>query len=219
MTPEQLEKINLKKWPGMMVMGKRVELGQAMEILIRTSGFYFSSNEHAFDRQLYEAAGVKFKEDETYFGRSDSETYKAAYARYRILNGITYLCNHQIVTAYVGGPYGWMNWGGEVVTSPAYNIGKWPDAPGILEEWRIIAEAFPYLDLRCQLYDKEECEEDPQPLVEYVVKDGKAKAIKVKNPITLVPSVFNAMDLMRPGREIGCTIAMFKKALEYAEGK
>lgn len=33
-------------------------------------------------------------------------------------------------------------------------------------------EAFPYLDLRCQLLSGESCEEEAKPVVEFIVKDG-----------------------------------------------
>jgi hypothetical protein len=86
------------------------------------------------------------------------------------------------------------------------NIGKWPTVLEILEDWKIIAEAFPYLDLICTVFDDEHCEDNKKPLVSFVVKDGM---VEISEPLKSYRTVCTTIgeDLIDRygclGRELG----------------
>jgi hypothetical protein len=59
--------LGLPKWTCLLVHGKPVTKGQAMEIIIRTSGFSFSSNDGDFEEDLHEVLyGVRCSSMEFY---------------------------------------------------------------------------------------------------------------------------------------------------------
>jgi len=69
------------------------------------------------------------------------------------------------------------------------NIGKWPSATEVYQEWQLIASAFPYLNLTCRLLHHEAgySERTPGIAVVYEVKEGKVKArYPYKDEIDLV---------------------------------
>jgi len=201
--------IALPKWPAMVVRGTDVTAEQAGEIIIRTDRLWFSHNDAEFARELYEALGVELDKDGY---NPNLEQWNKAREKYRILN-LEYLHNAQIVSSYIGGPHGWCNWSGEIRNVP-YNIGKWPGVGDVYEEWKVIAKEFPYLNLRCQLFDKEYCEDNPKPVVEFVVKNGKVIMKEPKEAFQVYDLPCSVMRFIDPWAERGCTIEMFKKALE-----
>jgi hypothetical protein len=86
-------------------------------------------------------------------------------------------------------------------------------AEEVLDEWRRIAEVFPFLRLTCQLYS-ETCEENTSPLVEYVVAEGRASARPGVNMLarsSLGVSVRYARASPR-----GCTLDLLEKAVAAA---
>jgi hypothetical protein len=187
-------RVGLPKWPGLVVQGKRVTEKQAAEILIRTSGLDFWSNDQELEAELRGIFGlasemdmyeIEDKDDRLRAMRKHWDDVDALRERYGILS-LKYLRNSQIVSTFIGGPHGWLNWSGDVFTN-TYNIGKWPEVETVAEEWAAIAEAFPYLDLTCQLQSGETSEGGTVPVVEYVVKDGHV----IVQPITasLAPTV------------------------------
>lgn len=205
--------IALPKWPMMATTGKRVTEDQAAEIIVRCCGHLFS-NDKAWLRQLAEHAGVRefnsYGEPEAFDWLRD----------YRPL-ALQYLClDNRVAAAYVGGPHGWINWDGRVGES-GHNIGKWPSVEEVQEEWRTIAEAFPFLDLRCQLFSGESCEDGIEPLVEFVVKDGRVRAQEPREPMTAYPVDISFQVerlLTTPNAERGCKIEQWKRGLEFARG-
>lgn len=225
---------DLPKWPQMVIRGEPVTLDQAAEILVRTSSFYFHSNDPQFEDELYSildnAMGFNFdindyqgttftKERELIFDRL--ERLKEDNRLNQILD-LYYLENERFVNSWVGGPKGWVNWDGEVGCCN-YNIGKWPSALQVEQEWSYIAKAFPYLDLRCQLMSGETCE-DNVPLIEYVIKEGEVKAAIPKEKIVSnVPYVDSADSLLgntnNPNRERGCTLKQFQEAIDLVLNK
>ena len=210
----------LPKWPGLLVVGKSVSLEQAEEILIRTASFHFSSNDRAFQRDLYKALGVPLTEDISY-PYPEWEILQEVEKKYGNLP-LEYLHNSQIVSSYVGGPHGWCDWEGNIGCN-SYNIGKWPSVEEVYREWKLIAAAFPFLILKSQLFNGETCESDERelrPIVQFNIADGvvwlrEPEAEPIGNPTSTLPSLRNDLSrLFTPGRERGCTINKFKHALE-----
>lgn len=178
--------INLPKWPAFTVIGEDVTRRQAAEILIRTDmhlpDFEYAGNSKELRTRLSEIFGVPIHDD-IYRKPVDErfdimEPHWRAVRRLKKRLGILvldYLQNAQIVSSYIGGPHGWVNWAGQVYSN-GDNIGKWPSVEEVAKEWVRIVKAFPFLDLKCQLYDKESCEDGRRPVVTFEVNNGRVVA-------------------------------------------
>ena len=216
--------VGLPKWPALIVAGYKVTEEQAAEILIRTDcnlpDFSYGGNDRSFGAQLNDLFGVPNERD------MGNDNFRAHWDAMEALRGrlgkleLGYLNNSWIYSAYIGGPHGWINWNGDIFTN-TYNIGKWPDTDDVAKDWAAIAEAFPYLDLRCHLLNAESCEDGGRPVVEYVVSEGK---VTVKPPMGMIAPPVNdvmssAMSLFSPNRERGITVDMLRKKLEALYGE
>lgn len=213
-----MDNINLPefpKWPAMVVVGKPVTKEQAMEIIIRTTDFYFSTNDKTFEEELNEVLfGKKFRcIDQEYFQYNNM--LKDLYSELSAVPDLYYLKNDRIVSCWIGGTKGWCNWNGNIFSNN-YNIGKWPEADKVFKEWIKIAEAFPFLDLTCQIFAGETSEDEGRnALVEYVVKDGKCEMIYPPTKTTVYPQMTN----FSLHNERGCTIEQFREAINYVKQK
>jgi hypothetical protein len=212
-----LLKVGLPKWPAIVVVGEPVAIDEAAEIIVRTDGFLFSTNDHEFATQLYAAIGVHSDG----LSPSDWDAFRAVKEEYRVLP-LDYLTTARIASAYIGGPHGWIDWKGNVFTSTT-NIGKYPWVLEVLNEWGRIAEAFPFLSLRCQLYNAESGESGGEPVVEFAVEEGRVE-LRAPQPMQARPDrteqelLGGIVGLFTdPYRERGCTIAQFKQALEITK--
>jgi hypothetical protein len=216
MKKEDYFNIPLPKWPECRVTGVPVTLAQAQEIIIRTDDLYFSSNDREFVKDLYRALGLKVKDAYPYH---EWEDMNVIHEEYGILD-IEYLQTARIVSSYIGGPHGWINWNG-VIQQYGKNIGKWPSVERIYDEWVVIARAFPYLELTCQLFSGEGCEDSTKPVIEYRVKNGKVRMAIPKKPLFegIQRNDNYLVDFFKPDREQGCTIVMFKEALETTKSR
>lgn len=153
------------KWPALAIVGKSVTSEQADDILLRTWGGYFYSNDDPWMQAVGAIMGIEHKG----FRQFDYQSEAACYKR---LGGIDlhYLGNERIMAARLGGPFGWCDWDGKIGCN-SYNIGKWPSVDEVEEDLRAIAAAWPFLDFRMQLFDGE----GEGPLCgEWRVWDGKA---------------------------------------------
>lgn len=222
----------LPKWPALLVKGKSVTLDQAKEIIIRTDGLGFSTNDREFSSKLNEVVyGVKsqrwdltdaIKEQLGITEWDDIWSYQdKKRAGAGVLENIYYLMNSQIASNWIGGAHGWCQWDGTIETSN-YNIGKWPSIEDVYNEWVVIAETFPFLDLRCQLMNCEACETEPSqppfPVVEYIVKDGKVEMIEPTEQL-LQMTEFNFSKFGLVTGERGCTFEQFEDAFNYTKKK
>lgn len=212
----------LIKWPGFVVLGKSVSKEQAAEIILRTDSYYFSTNDRAWDKTCKEI--LEYPKDEDY----DKDDFRSKWddiGKWGESIGnipLEYLDNSWIGSAYIGGPHGWCDWDGNIGCHYG-NIGKWPSVKDVKNDWKAIADAFPFLNLECQLYDAEMGELGAQPIVHFIVKDGNVEVYKpdcVLKPdvygtksgseaasmITLVTGAF--------GRERGCTEEQLKMAFD-----
>lgn len=221
MKNEDFFKISLPKWPECRVDGVSVTKEQAQEILIRTQDFHFSTNDERFARDCLRTLGVKVTDKYPYH---DLDEIAQKREEYKCLD-IFYLRNERIASCYIGGPNGWLDWDGTVYQT-GRNIGKWPDVASVYNEWKLIAKTFPYLDLRCQLFNGEGYEEGNLAVVEFVVKSGKVRMklptdeLLPQNPKTkeqnfkqMIQSRFLSGDL----GERGITLEGFRQALEQTK--
>jgi hypothetical protein len=213
-------KIPLPKWPECRVSGDSVTKEQAQEILIRTQDFHFSTNDTTFKKELYRAMGLTVTDQYPYVDWKDIDAEKE---KYKCLE-IYFLQNDQICSSYIGGPNGWLNWGGRVYET-GKNIGKWPSVEDVYREWKLIAKEFPYLNLECQLLDSSHSEEAPKPLINFVVKNGKV-SMKIPTAEFLAcdfESQKNAFSqriearFLCGGGERGVSITGFRFALKQTE--
>lgn len=165
--------VALPKWPACLINGNSVTKEQAVEILLRTDynlpNFSFASNDHAANHAYSKIFGIDSNADIDY-DELDRLKYKLGVLE------IEFLANERILSSYIGGPNGWVDWEGKV--SYFKNIGKWPTTRQVYCEWQNIAKHFPYLNLTCQLFDKEYCEEDIIPLVQFNVQNGFVEMTK-----------------------------------------
>jgi hypothetical protein len=237
MTQHEFFELNLPKWPALLVVGKPVTREQAMEIILRTDDLHFSSNDHSFDKLLNEYFYEIEIADSSYGGSSkaiakklniEEKEYKLIWdyeeqknSEIKSLN-LSYLQNSRIVSSWIGGAHGWCDWNGNIGTSN-YNIGKWPSVEEVYNDWVQIAEAFPFLELTSQLQNSEVGEDDviAVPVVEYRIKDGK---VEMYDPTELITeSKFDDEAMIKkftdPYSERGCTVEMFREAVDYVRNK
>jgi hypothetical protein len=218
--------VDLTKWPHMVVAGRAVTKEQAAEIIIRTTSLWFSSNSTSVEKELYKIIDKTFgfeynpKTDGTIFDQAfNRKSQQSDFLKHFNKLDLCYLQNHRVLSCWVGGPHGYLNWDGTVGCNN-YNIGKWPSVTEIYNEWELIAETFPYLDLQCQLMSGESCEEDTTPVIEYIIKEGK---VEVKIPTEKLVSNVHYVDptdimiqnMYSSTRELGCTFKQFEDALQY----
>jgi hypothetical protein len=219
----------LPKWPAMVVVGRPVSRQQAMEIIIRTDDLSFGSNSPRFNKEL---------EEYLYDVKIDTDGWDCIHDAIRVKLGILtdvkysdaeydyidnkrsevgqlkleYLTNARIVSNWIGGAHGWCDWDGNIGCN-TYNIGKRPTVEEVYNEWKLIAKAFPYLDLTCQLMNHEsscaDMVDDPKPLINFVVKNGRVRMKEPDGYKRIPKSGVFTVD------EQGCTIEQFKEAVDY----
>jgi hypothetical protein len=221
--------LDLPKWPALVVVGKPVTREQAAEIIVRTDSLYFSTNDSAWAGQLnsylYDVepcSSYRLTDAvESKLGLYDRDWQKTVEYENAATNAVgkiplNYLDNHQIASSWIGGAHGWCSWDGEIGCSN-YNIGKWPSVGDVYYEWARIAKAFPFLELKCQLMNREAGEDDavdPMPVVEFLVKDGRVKMTKPNGYLKQPSFTFSGFD-----NERGCSFAQFKGAVDLCRAK
>lgn len=212
-----LDQVYLPKWAGITVVGESIGPAQAQVVIIRTTRFWFSTNDKAFERELYRELGISAEN----YTSEQSEQIEAAEQKYGVLE-LEYLCNQRVVSSYIGGPHGWCDWSGTIFFN-AHNVGKHPSATEIHRELLLIAEAFPFLTMNVELLNDEWGEPEAVPAVGYAV-DGGQVAVEIAPAERLAPaplpqevevSVLGGMMdvIINPSRERGCTIKLFRNAL------
>lgn len=214
MTKKELMDRGLPKWPALVVVGDPVTPDQAEEIIIRTEGCFgwgFGCNDHEWECIVAEIMGATHVRA---YPHIDSADMLAFQKKVRWIE-LEYLRNSRVMSSYVGGPHGWVNWDGNVFTN-TYNIGKYPEVSTVYKEWTKIAKAFPYLNLRSQLFSGETCEVGIRPIVEYQVKNGKVRLTDPKEALVFASLNMGkeVMDCFRPGRERGCSAETLKAAVD-----
>lgn len=202
---------SLPKWPEMRTIGAPITPKQARNIIMRTDAClsYFSGNNREWLSAVANIIGLKYSEKYPNYEHDDLE---------KIRNKINfiyveYIMPDRISSSYIGGPNGWVDWNGNIGES-GHNIGKWPDVKTVFEEWGAIANAFPFLDMRCQLFDKEGCEDNSNAVIEYVIKNGEVNVVEPADIIPqTIPKYRNFLDL---NSEIGVSEEVLRLAFQEA---
>jgi len=249
LTTTQIAAIGLPKWPGCDVTGDSITPDQAMEILVRTNGTYFDSNDREFEEiveEIFFTAIPHPEWEENWWTIKPDYMTPAEKARIQWNNywkrseqyseemgmlDIQYLTNDRVVSSYIGGPNGWCDWLGNIYLR-GKNIGKWPSTTEVFHEWKTIAEAFPFLNLTCRLLSNEAGYEDEgEPPVIAIVYEVSGGGVKVRLPneedMNYVTTSSNRMkdvdlfirDINNPFRERGVTPAKWKQACEFVAKK
>ncbi|MGL6228576.1 MAG: hypothetical protein ACRC3J_05105 [Culicoidibacterales bacterium] len=169
---QNLLKINLPKWPQMIVTGVDVTKEQAREIILRTDSFltnaceWCGGNNHEFNQQYRSLVGL------TGLDYKDNEPIMKA------LNVIdcNYVYNRWASSSFIYGPAGWCSQEGKIAFF--HNVGKWPTVEEVLDDWILISAAFPFLDLNVTLMNGESCDETKTPLVNIRVVNGTAELMQ-----------------------------------------
>jgi hypothetical protein len=222
--------IDLPEWPGLLIVGESVTVDQAAEIIVRTGHWPLCLNDKAWVQTVDAIVGLKSDDDIGDVPEAWKEHWRQRQEwneRHGILD-VEYLYNSQVGSAYIGGAHGWCHWNG-FIGCDSYNIGKWPSTQSVLEDWQKIAIAFPFLKLRCQLFNEENVNIDDvsstkRALIQYNVSGG---AVDVVPPEKIGPAgpPGPSLDMQlvglftNPRRERGCTPEMLKHAIEIVRGR
>jgi len=152
----------LIKWPQCIIVGNKVTIDQAKDILLKCDSFFRCSGSN--NRKLDESIWNKLKFPNLYdYDRSKHgdylsylKTYDDWVEKYGLLE-LNYLDTSYISTCFIGGVHGWCHPNGTIYFRD--NIGKWPGWDEIHEDCRTIAKAFPYLNMKVYLFNQEaDCE-------------------------------------------------------------
>lgn len=171
---------NLPKWSQMIVTGKPVTIEQAKDIIFRTDPFLHNLSEYSGgNNQLFNEA-MRLNSGMLRLEESLQAADNAPWAeRFELLRkwqeamgmvSTTYVTNDWASCCFIGGPHGWCNPDGRIYFSD--NIGKWPSVEEVVEDWKTLVAAFPFLDLTATLMSGESCEEDAVPVCTITVQDG-----------------------------------------------
>lgn len=225
---DELINIDLPKWSRMVISGNNITPGQAAEIIIRTADLEFFCNDDIWRRQLHKELGLFSIADadnnpkKWYSVYDNKDKFNYVNQSLGILD-LQYLGNHQIATSFIGGPHGWCSWNG--IIGYDNNIGKWPSVSAVLKEWKLIATTWPFLKLRCQLWNDENEEVDSsdsyddavrtfRPLVEFIIDNGAVSLSKPRHILKHHETPHCIIHTFLPNGERGCTIEQFKNAIK-----
>ena len=177
---QALSDVALIKWPQMIVTGASVTREQAKEIIIRTDPFfsdttlYAGGNDQEFTIRYQQQSGVLAA-----VSCSDQQI------RERVQEAVDsvvkpipldYLDNDWASSGFIYGPHGWCQPDGTIEYHD--NIGKWPEAVDLYDEWQSIARAFPYLSLFASFMDAESCDTDASVVLQFVIHEGAVRVVK-----------------------------------------
>lgn len=171
---EKTYNVNLPKWPQMLISGSPVTPEQAKEIIFRTDAFltdaygYNGGNNIEFNEHYRNSSGLSMLDGgDNYAKKFDFNNYVKEKVGFIELN---YVPSDFASSCFVGGPDGFCSPDGEIKFSN--NVGKWPSAEVIYEDLVELAEAFPFLEMKCTLMDGESCEENTKPVISFDVCNG-----------------------------------------------
>ena len=183
------QKEEIPKWPGLLVVGKKITKEQAAEIIVRTNqwGLMGFSNDNDFSEKIKNIY-IKTLPIE--------ELISPIHFNYEILESkikglqLYHLYNDRIDSCWIGGLKGWCDWDGTIFCNN-YNVGKWPSYREIFDDLQAISSNFPYLNFKLQLLNYEIGEEETvklKPVLSFQVKDGGVKELFNKKLITKIYS-------------------------------
>lgn len=217
-------KVELPKWPVLLVKGDRITPEQADKVIIRTSIFHcLYSNDRKWNAEVKKVLGFHQKES---LCRTPYDTWEEFERRVGTLD-LQYLLNDRIATSNALGPYGWCAWDGTIGAEGMYLAGKWPEVEDIEGELRTIAFTFPFLRLTAQLARVEWDYDIPEisghtPLVTWSVARGAVEMWDEPGPLLReVPGELSTEEEIkhynRPGADIGVTPKRLAEAVRRCE--
>jgi hypothetical protein len=160
--------LKLPKWSQMLVSGKQVTVEQAKEIIFRTDLFltdtfkYAGGNEREFNKNYREKSKLVTIADNRALALQLRQNAKIIYTNF--------VTNDWASSAFINGPHGWCSPTGEIKFVD--NVGKWPTVTELYNDWKLLAEAFPYLDLTVTVIHGEMYFVDAGPVVNIRVLNG-----------------------------------------------
>lgn len=174
----------LPKWPMHLVYGQPVSPEQAIEVIRRTDRFFqngWGGNNRQWNRAVKNLLGIpdtdrNYEEPERTHEQRMSvyEQFQEWTEKWGVIH-TEYIANWWISSAYIGGPHGWMHPSGLIWFN--HNVGKWPSASNIYDEWKTLAEAFPFIKLDASLWSGEYVEDEITCVVGYKIRDGKVEVV------------------------------------------
>ena len=180
LTPDKYP--NLPKWPAVFVTGERVTPEQAKDIIFRTdssvrypsTGYGVGGNDGEFRAACNNAFGWDLLETDDY--PLQHRLIEAWREEMRCVS-TDYVTINRLATSFIGGPYGWCHTDGTILQENQ-NYGKWPSVEDIVQDWKNLLAAFPYINVVCTLFSGESCEEHSIPVCSIVVRDGLVQVIE-----------------------------------------
>jgi len=174
---QRLEALYLPKWPAMAVWGAPVTVDQAKDIILRTDSFLTSIGPYSGGNNKLWGAWARttlgFQHLAVDEAPGNWHRQGAVQQKLRAALGFVeteYVHNTWAASSYVYGPYGWCHPSGTIWYED--NIGKYPSAREVFEEWQALAKAFPYLDLTVTLFSGESADDESNPVVSFRVQEG-----------------------------------------------
>lgn len=178
-----LLKRELPKWPQMLVFGERVKPEVALEVIRRTDTFFtqgYDGNNRDFSERVRRL--VRYP---NYDHNADQLEMQARYEEFqKVWKPVRteYVTNSWVSCSFIFGPHGWMQPDGRIQYGD--NVGKWPSVEEIFDDWRLLAETFPFLRLDAVLMDGEGDSRDEEdnnrelkPVVTFRVRDGEVNLL------------------------------------------
>jgi len=172
----------LIKWPQCVIVGEKITIEQAKEILSRTDIFFhgIGSNQREFDKNIWKEIGYPAPDYSKKIEIEDWEKEQKFKKKHKIMS-LDYLHNSWISSCYIGGVHGWCNPDGTIRFWD--NIGKWPEWEDVYSDCKKLAKEFPFLNFKICLYNQEgDCEEYydyPKECVGgFKVENGKVRQLK-----------------------------------------
>lgn len=187
--------IGLPKWPEMIVVGDTVTPEQAKQVILATDNsltdMYGAGNNRDFTKFYHNESLTNLYTHLEWSGFTSEmldvlgfTPIEPSKSIYEVLGTIPldYIGNDLAMSSYIGGPSGWMNVDGTIYSTK--NIGKWPSVQDVFEEWKMVAKAFPFLNLTATLMSDESGFEN-YPLVQFIVSNG---TVSIQTENIIVPS-------------------------------
>lgn len=191
MTYEEMLHVGLPKWPQCRIWGKRISEDQALEIIRRTDTFFSegqAGNNHRFNRAASKITKrvLWFDHDNGYEYRDDKDAKekKKKFAEQWKPVSTDYIQNSWVSCPWVGGPHGWCHPDGTI--GYCNNIGKYPEPEYIYNDLVKIAKEFQFVEFFCCVMNDEECSENLETRLSFLVKDGK---VKILDPIPVEQTI------------------------------
>lgn len=204
----------------LVVQGEPVSPEQADVILVRTRYPWVLSEDKEWQAELEQILGLPDSEREhvmmsealsrgmTHDWSSHFTASEKAWKRLGLIQ-LELLHNHQIESFSYLGPHGWCDWDGNIGCS-RYDIGKWPTVGKITQEWGLIAGAFPYLTLDCQVLD-----EAHRVAAQWRVEGGSVRPAQITSLVRPLEEVRFTPVLFDSSWERGVSAERLRSAVEH----